>query len=311
MIKRIRQNGCWYRTNDLDAGIRAYTGPRGAKRYWHGFYGQKAIDHFTGGVLFAGVYNASVMEFDQFPDIYEKTTRIIGAPPQTMIADKGHSIAQIFELTTRNGTTLIAPWRPPNGQNTTRHDHETHDRHGVPRCRHCGGPGVFRRFVKTGNPRIYFTCLYNPTDNCSREQSLACSKDWRLPIPLQRTEPLYHELRGSLGTFESQHDYWRDRYRVSADNLANRPKAIGLGWHKLRALAAGLVEWLRVCHREGWLGSARRNHRHPVRRREQVGIHAARQLMRSRLQNGLMACYGPAAERLGLGGADPPSHRRT
>lgn len=308
LIKRIRQNGCWYRTNDLEAGIRAYMGPRGARRYWHGYYGQKSIDHFTGGVIFPGVYNASIMEFDQFPDIYEKTTRIIGAPPQTVIADKGHSIARVFELTTRNGTALITPWRAGNGQEQ-RHDHETHDRHGIPRCPHCGGPTVFKRFVQTGNPRIYFTCLLKSTDDCSREHSIACSEDWRALVPLWRTDPLYHELRQSMGTFEAQHDYWRDRYKVSADNLANRPKAVGIGWHKLRALTAGIVEWLRICHREGWLGSARRNNRQPSRRGQQTGILAAHELLRSRVQNGLMACYGPAAAALGLGSADPPSRR--
>jgi hypothetical protein len=49
MIKRI--DGCWYRTLDLDAGIHAYVGPRGANRFWHGYYSGKAIDHSTGGVV--------------------------------------------------------------------------------------------------------------------------------------------------------------------------------------------------------------------------------------------------------------------
>lgn len=261
-------------------------------------------------MLFAGVYNASVMEFDQFPDIYEKTSRIIGARPQTVIADKGHSIARVFELATRNGTALITPWRPSNGQDA-RQDHETYDRHGIPRCRHCGGPTTFKRFVKSGNPRIYFNCLYTPTDDCQHEQPIACSENWRLLTPLQRTDPLYQELRSTLGTFEFQHDYWRDRYRVSAATLAGRPKAVGIGWHKLRALAASVVEWLRICHREGWLGSARRNDRHPARRTEQLGIQAARELLGLRIQAGLMACYGPAAARLGLGDATPQSRRRT
>jgi hypothetical protein len=46
MIKRVRIDGCWYRTLDPEAGIRAYTGPRGAKRFWHGHYSGKAIDYF-------------------------------------------------------------------------------------------------------------------------------------------------------------------------------------------------------------------------------------------------------------------------
>jgi hypothetical protein len=42
-IKRIRQNGCWYRTRDLEAGVRAYTGERGAKRFWHGYYSGRLL----------------------------------------------------------------------------------------------------------------------------------------------------------------------------------------------------------------------------------------------------------------------------
>lgn len=114
------------------------------------------------------------------------------------------------------------------------------------------------------------------------------------------------ELRHSLGSFEAQHDYWRDRYRVGADTLANRPKAVGIGWHRLRALAACLVEWLRICHREGWLGSPRRNDRTPVRRGQLIGMHNARDLVR----NGLMAAYGAKAAALGLGDPDPPSRHR-
>jgi hypothetical protein len=94
MIKRVRIEGCWYRTLDLAAGIRAYMGPRGAKRFWHGYYSGKAIDHFTGGV---------------------------------------------FRKCTTSGTAPVFPWRPGGGD-FKRHDKDTHDRHGVPRCKHCGAP---------------------------------------------------------------------------------------------------------------------------------------------------------------------------
>jgi len=35
-VKRVKIADCWYRTLDTEAGIRAYMGPRGAKRFWHG-----------------------------------------------------------------------------------------------------------------------------------------------------------------------------------------------------------------------------------------------------------------------------------
>ena len=308
LIKRIRKGGCWYRTLDTDAGIRAYTGERGAKRSWHGYYNQKAIDHFTGGVLFAGVYNASVQEYNQFPDLFEKLSHILGRAPETIIADKGQSIDRVFELCTTNGTAAIIPWRPW-GSEKDRTDYETHDRHGIPRCKHCGGPTTFRRFAECPAPRIWFSCLVKATPECEREQSIHCKTDWRLLLPLWRTDPLYQELRHSLGSFEAQHDYWRDPYRVGADSLGNRPKAIGIGWHQLRALLACLIEWLPICHREGWLGSARRNQRHPRRHALLVGIDNARSLRRSRICTGLMTAYGKRAADLHLGDAILPSRR--
>jgi hypothetical protein len=74
LIKRIRQNGCWYRTRDLKAGIRAYEGERGARRFWHGYYAGKVVDHFTGGVV-PCVENASTQEFHLFPALYDRVRR--------------------------------------------------------------------------------------------------------------------------------------------------------------------------------------------------------------------------------------------
>ena len=59
---------------------------------------------------------------------------------------------------------------------------------------------------------------------------------------------------------QAQHDWWRDRYKVAADDLGVRPKIHDLGWHRLRANVAALVDWVRICHREGRLGKPRRNH---------------------------------------------------
>ncbi len=105
------------------------------------------------------------------------------------------------------------------------------------------------------------------------------------------------------------HDYWRDRYKVAADNLANRPKVRSIGWHRLRSNVATLVEWLRICTREGWLGSARRNHKSPTRAFELVGKRAADHLVGFRLRVGIAKPYGAKAVSLGLGDLDPPSRR--
>jgi hypothetical protein len=308
-FKRIRQNGCWYRTRDLGAGIRAYTGERGAKRFWHGYYSAKSICHFTGGVV-PSVDDASTQEFNLFPGIYDRVCEVVGEAPQTVIGDKGFSVANCFEHATKNGTAPIFPWRPGNGLDK-RHDHQTHDRHGVMRCRHCGGPMEQVRFsANRGKPRLWFRCMIGAMPECAKEQTISCSTDWKALVPLARTETLYHELKESHGTYEGAHDYWRDRYKVAADDLGVRPKVVSLDWHRLRANVACLIEWLRIGAKHGWLGSTRSARRHVGERRfKEVGERIAGRLAKMRVRMGLAQPYGPRAVALGLGDETPPSRR--
>jgi hypothetical protein len=307
-LKRIRINGCWYVTRDLDAGIRAYMGPRGARRFWHGYYNQKAIDHFTGGVVFPGIYSASRQEYDLFDDVLDNAKRMTGRKPETANADKGQSVRKNFERLTREGIAAVFPWRPGGGDNK-RHDSDRYDRHGVPRCKHCGGPSLFVRFNHQPTPSIWFRCMLGHTPACANDQRIACSNEWRLLVPLWRTDTLYHELRLSHGQYESVHDWWRDRYRVGADGNANRMKMVGLAAHRLRANAACLIEWLRICYREGWLGSARRNRRSAVRPFAERAEAITTKFTFMRLRMRLLGPYGEAAERIEVGDRIPPSRR--
>jgi hypothetical protein len=314
-VKRVRVGGCWYRTFDVDAGIRAYTGPRGAKRFWHGYYSGKAIDHFTGGVI-PIVESASRQEYAIFDDHYDLVCELLGTAPETAIADKGVSIERAFRKCTTNGTAPIFPWRPAGSQ-LQRHDRDTHDRHGIPRCTRCGAPTVFVRFsagdrskpAEEREPRIWFDCMSPATPECAKTQTIACSTDYRLLVPLWRTDSLYHELKESHGTYEAQHDWWRDRYKVAADHLGNRPKVRGIGWHRLRANVASLIEWLRICYREGWLGSPRRNDRGPERGFKDRGQRISVKLGNMRARMGVIVAYGEKAEQLQLGQRTPPSRR--
>jgi hypothetical protein len=307
-IKRIRQRGCWYRTRDVSAGIRAYMGERGAKRFWHGYYSSKAICHFTGGVV-PGVDDASTQEFNLFPSIYDRVREMAGEAPQTVIGDKGFSVANCFEHATSNGTAPIFPFRPSGGD-FKRHDAETHDRHGVMRCKGCGGPMEQVRFSAAhGKPRLWFRCMVGVTPECAKEQTISCSTDWKALVPLARTEALYHELKESHGTYEGAHDYWRDRYKVAADDLGVRPKVVSLDWHRLRANVACLIEWLRIGSKHGWLGSARAARRKGERRFKEVGLRIAGRLAKMRVRMGLAQPYGPRAVALGLGEETPPSRR--
>jgi hypothetical protein len=71
------------------------------------------------------------------------------------------------------------------------------------------------------------------TDECTKTQTIACSSDYRLLVPLWRTDPLYHELRESHSSYEAQRDWWRDRHKVAAEDLGVRPKIRDIGWHRL------------------------------------------------------------------------------
>jgi hypothetical protein len=116
----------------------------------------------------------------------------------------------------------------------------------------------------------------------------------------------YLALRDSHSEYERVHQHWRDRYCVGADNKSSRPRRPGAQWQQLRASAALLIEWLRICSREGWLGSARRNTKSAVVREardKRDRFRATRRLQ------GLDLPYGIVAERLGIGQADPPSAR--
>jgi hypothetical protein len=307
-IKRIRQNGCWYRTRDLDAGIRAYTGERGAKRFWHGYYAGKAVCHFTGGVV-PSVEDASTQEYYLFPPLYNRVSEMAGSAPETAIGDKGFSIASCFEHATKHGSAPVFPWRPGNGQ-ARRHDQETHDRHGVMRCKRCGGPMEQTRFsAKDEKPRLWFRCMIGASPECAKEQTISCATDWKALVPLARTEPLYHELKESHGTYEGVHDYWRDRYKVAADELGVRPKVVSRDWHRLRSNVACLIDWLRIAAKNGWLGSTRAARRKGERRFKERGERIASRLAKMRVTMGLAQPYGLKAVELGLGQALPPSRR--
>jgi hypothetical protein len=117
--------------------------PGGAKRFWHGYYSGKAIDHFTGGVI-PTVDSARRQECDLSEDHYDLLRDLVGEAPETAIGDKGFSVESAFRKCTTNGTDRL-PVAAPRGD-FKRHDKDIHDRHGVPRCKHCGAPTSFVRF---------------------------------------------------------------------------------------------------------------------------------------------------------------------
>lgn len=307
-VTRVRVGGCWYVTRDEEAGVRAYTSNGSLKRFWHGYYSAKAVCAYTSGVI-PSVDSASKNEADLFRPLFDRVKEMVGEAPQTVIGDRGFSVEKCFKHATRNGTAPVFPWRGQRGQ---RHDKPTHDRHGVKRCKHCGGDMKQKRFaIEKGTPYLWFQCAAPATPQCKGEQRIRCETDWRSLLPLSRLEPLYHELKASHRAYEGVHDYWRDRYRVAADTLAMRPKAVGLDWHRLRANVACLIDWLRIGAVNGWLGSVRaaKRAKKGVRTMMDEGTRAVASLSKRRSKHGLDLPYGLQAKRLGLGEETPPSRR--
>jgi hypothetical protein len=273
---------------------------RGATRFWHGFYNQKAVCHYTGAALAVVVESSSRQEYDIYPELYEQLEQTLGGHPESVIADKGFSVGKVFQHNTERGVATVISYKRAGGDRR-RHDKQTHDRHGVPRCKHCGGPSNFVRFNENPKPRVWFDCAVVLTSACKKTQSMMCEKDWRLLVPLWRTNPLYHELKHSHGHYEHTHNNWRSRYRVAADDLGIRPKRRGAGWQRLRAACGLIAEWLRICHRQGWLGSARINRKHKVERPadwQKAGEEAAASLAEFRRDVGITAPYGKTAHAL-------------
>lgn len=299
---------CVYRSLDETAGVRAYARGDQVKRFWHGFYNAKAIDHYTGAPIAVMVTSASEQEYHAYPRLLEQTCKALDDTPRSVVADKGYSFDQVFELNTRNGIASVMPYRPRHQTMRKRRDEDEYDRHGIPRCKHCGGQSKFVRFAHKPYPRLWFECLEGRTDGCAKTQSIACSKNWRSLVPLWILEPAYFALRDSHQIYERVHNHWRTRYRVGAATHEMRPKRRGLKCQQLRANAALLIEWLRILDREGWLGSARRNRRN--RKPTKVPVDILQRIRETRAKYGIQLPYGPKAVELGIGpmrpGEPPP-----
>ena len=209
------------------------------------------------------------------------------------------------------------PFRPGGGD-YRRHDHERFDRHGVPRCKHCGAATTFVRFSPGDrtrppgerHPYLTVACTTGITPGCAGQQRIRCEESWRHLIPLWRDDPLYFELKESHGSYEAQHDYWRDRYKVAADDIGVRPKVRDIAFHRLRANVACLIEWLRICVRQGWLGDAPRNRRGTERKFKEKAERAAARFAEMRQRIGLLIPYGPKAVQLFPGTQVTPPSRR-
>jgi hypothetical protein len=304
--KRVKVGDCFYQLLDADAGCRAYKTSGGrVKKFWIGYYNVKAIDHFTGAPISILVDSASIQEPKLCIEILDRVTAATGETPRAIVGDKGLSTKEMFEAAIRRGISPVIPFRTW-GRNAGRVDHEEFDRYGVPRCKHCGGHTRQVRFSfepPVRYPRIGFKCEDKTLPACRNEQTIACSKGWNYLLPLPVTSAAYCSLRDLHSKHERVHELMRRRYRVGAKSNAVRPRRIGRGCQQLRASAAVLIEWLRIVHLQGWIGSTRRRLRGIVKIGS--GKITAERLAEKRLRNGLLSPYGAKAFSLGLGPLRP------
>jgi hypothetical protein len=264
---RVKVGGCWYEVLDPTAGIRAYVTRGVLKRFWVGFYNAKAIDHFVGAPVAVRITSASTQEYYTYPDLFRSAYENTGQLPRAVVADRGYSVSYVFQHNTQLGVGSVMPWRA--GKNRLTRDLEdcdTHDRHGVVRCKHCGAPTRFVSFTRTAGekrdgskrgPRLYAQCLTPVTPGCEARQSIGCDQSWRMLLPLWRDSPTYLALRHSHDRYERVHHHWRVRWRSGSDDHSLRPKRRGRDNQQLRANAALMIEWLMICWREHWLPDSR------------------------------------------------------
>jgi hypothetical protein len=313
-----RQAGHLYRVVDPDAAPRRYA-QRGRKpAFWLGGIDQATISFFVGAPLAVAVFPADEHEHHHYPAILDATEQATGCRPEAVAADRGYSIKAVFELNTRRGIASSIAWRKPSA-GFTREMVETdlYDRHGIPRCQHCGGPGDIEAsgvglYFARGKPRLRYRCTVPTCPLKGHERSIACEMDWRMLVPLSRRTETYHSLSTGRSNLERVWRHWRERYGLAGNDVFTRPRRVGLGWERLRLAVALMAEWFRLDVRHGWLGSPRR-----ARRTEVVKWRGERRLnstLRARARHGLDLPYGANAVANGFavapepppGGDDPP-----
>lgn len=307
----------YYCCLDASVGCRRYGAKKGGKgKFWNGWLHAKMVDTFTGATMAVDIYPADEQEYERYPHLLNALRDQVGGYPQIISGDRGIATKDVYALNTRHGIGSVLPWRGPR-QVKHRRELEDHvvDRHGVPRCRHCGSEGIttgsglgFTLFRGT-KPAIRFTCALGLTPACKgRIQRVACDHEPRLLQPLQLDDAVYHQARQAHDHFERVHLHERQRYMLAGREVAVQTYRLGAQWQRLRAHAAIALDWLRMSIRQGWLGARRtRRANKPLpgpTLREDGGRLA--KVLAARARHALGLPYGPKAAALGIGFHDPP-----
>lgn len=145
-----------------------------------------------------------------------------------MSGDKALGINLVYEHNTRRGIATAIPLRKNRGpQERGALDTERYDRHGIPRCRYCGGPGDVDSpglglYFDRDEPRLRYRCRLGHTPDCDRQQSIACRENWRLLVPLSRLTEQYHALSREGKHAGRVHHHARQRYGAAGKDYTGR-----------------------------------------------------------------------------------------
>ena len=294
---------------------------------WVGGYFLPAVCDFFWAPAAVTFFEAGIQEHLGWPGLYRKLLTALNddpdAPthiPTAVIADRAFTNKSFIGFNTQQGVASITPERAlPGGRSWAdlRDDDGRFDEH-APRCRYCGGPAAPYRgpgegfaLTGTGDPRLTYRCHIGWTVECrTKLQSISCKREYRALLPISRREKLFHDLMASHSHFEGVFDSWRDRYAVSGTSNATRSKRrTSLPAQRLRAAAALLAEWFRICLRMGYVGNhARRNPHQPAQREN--GARGLIALRAYRDRNNLSLPIGPASQALRLAPVPPAAAKR-
>lgn len=303
-FRYYRYRGHLYRIRDLTAGARTYKN----NRSWVGGMNLLAGELLSRTPVAIISISARESEKDGYERLYERMVRVTGRDPIAVAADKGFSYEEVFEFNTRRGVTSVMPTRRDSkGRGRERFACEEFDADGTPRCRFCGAPGDLDGsglgfyFDDQGEPRLRYRCRFPATDECaSQRQSITCSKEWRVLMPISSASETYSSLRNAMNNGEGLHDQLRDRYTLAGNDLGSRIKRFSSATaQQLRASAAIFIDWFRMALRNGWLGSHKRRNPHTQAITRATGTYNTK-VRKGRLAGGIDLPYGPAAAKLGL-----------
>jgi hypothetical protein len=282
-------DGHLYRLRDQSSGPRRYA--RGDA--WVGGLLMGIADVFTGAPLALKAVAADDNEYQEYPDLLARAQVAANGRLMRVAADRAYSRPETFRHNTEQGVASIFPFRRLNGSEPKREcaDHDDFDRHGVPRCRHCGGPGDVSgaklgfHITRDRRPVLRYRCMAMLTADCDGIQEIGCANEWRILVPLSRRHPSYHAMAVAGKSLERTWSAWRERYGLAGKRPETRPRRReAIPCQELRAQTARFIEWFRVLLRHGFIGSARRR---PAEAFPFNGEWRLRAMERARTRHGL------------------------